>query len=287
MFDNHNYACFSASEYYDAVIRSPEQVSEAVYYLLRHRLRRALGRVYQLYGFGLDDHFEDTIDDFFLYLYDWGAEPPFAIFGTVREKQAFFGWTVGTYRNFLLNLGKETLKRKEAIEKAVVLARGEDPVAKETLMGLMATAIAFADQELKPRSKFIFYRMLLTLLDPRSALPQEVMAQAMGMHPVTYRVCVNRLRARLLNDVNALKKGEGLPLDPEHWQMRNHLFQGFDRLYETLIPSYEACLQTLSQAVAIDTLRKDYGSGNFMHEGLEYEYPHVVDVWDLYERLKS
>ena len=110
MYQIEIYENYSASDYYDAVILFPDKASEAVYYLLKHRLARALGRVFELHGFGLDDHYEDTIDDFFLYLYDHGDARPFAVIDTVREKQAFFGWIVGAYRHFLLNKAKEEMK---------------------------------------------------------------------------------------------------------------------------------------------------------------------------------
>ena len=283
------YENYSASSYYDAVILVPDKASEAVYYLLKHRLSRALGRVYELHGFGLDDHFEDTIDDFFLYLYDHGEDRPFAIFDTLREKQAFFGWTVGAYRHFLLNKAKEEVKRREMLlEAGRNIGEEERPFANETLMRIIATAIAFADQELPPLKLFVFYRMLLTILDPKQAIPQEMMAKAMGMHPVTYRVYVNRMRMRLSNDVAMLERGRDLPLDPEHLLMRNRLFLKFDNLYETLMPYYEASIRMLSNSIDINALRNGFShDGVVMHEDLRYTYPHLVDVREFYNSLKS
>ena len=282
------YENYSASEYYDALNIIPEQASEAVYYLLKRRLVRALGKVFELHGFGLDDHFDDTIDDFFLYLYDRGDGRPFAILESVREREAFFGWMAGTYRNFLLNKAKEKMKRREMLEDAMAKA-GEEvpPFTDEKLMQIIATAIAYADQELPPRNRFIFYRMLLSILDQKLSLPQELVAQAMGMNPVTYRVCVNRLKTRLSDDVTCLEAGQKLPLDSQHLLMRNSLFQGFDRLYDTLMPYYETALQALSGAMEITKLRNGYGDGITMHEEPQYGYPHLVDVRELYQKLKS
>lgn len=283
------YENYSASDYYDAVTLCTDKASEAVYYLLKHRLSRALGRVYELHGFGLDDHYDDTIDDFFLYLYDYGEEHPFSVFDTIREKQAFFGWTVGSYRHFLLNKVKDTVKRREMMEEASRNAGEEDrPFADETLMRIIATAIAYADQELPPLKLFIFYRMLLTILDQKLAVPQEEMARAMGMHPVTYRVYVNRMRMRLSNDVNALEKGQNLPLDSAHLLMRNRLWRGFDNLYEMLMPYYESSIKALSSSFEINELRNGFAlDGMVMHEDPRYHYPHVVDVRKLYNSLKS
>lgn len=287
MISIEKYENYSASDYYDAVIAMTEQASEAVYYLLKKRLVRALGRMFQLHGFGLDDHFDDTIDDFFLYLYDRGDGRPFAIFETVREREAFFGWMVGTYRNFLLNKAKDEMKRREMLEEARAKA-GEEHLAHtdENLMHFIATAIAYADQELPPRNRFIFYRMLLTIIDQKLSLPQELVAQAMGMNPVTYRVCVNRLKTRLSDDVTCLEAGQRLPLDGNHQLMRNRLFHGFDQLYDTLLPYYETALQALSSAMEINELRDGYTEGVTMHEENQYSYPRRIDVRELYQNLK-
>lgn len=282
------YENYSASDYYDAVAMAPELASEAVYYLLKKRLAHALTRVYEMHGYGLDDHFDDTIDDFFLYLYDRGDGRPFAILETVRERQAFFGWMLGTYRNFLMNKAKDEMKRREVMDEAYVNAGDEDcTFTDENLMHFIATAIAFADQELPPRNRFIFYRMLLTILDQKLSLPQELVAHAMGMHPVTYRVCVNRLKIKLSDDVTCLEAGQKLQLDSAHLLMRNRLFRGFDQLYDTLMPYYETALQSLSNAMEINELRDGYAEGFTMHEELRYNYPHRIDVRELYQRLKS
>lgn len=174
------------------------------------------------------------------------------------------------------------------LEVATSVTEEEHPFSDENLMKFIATAIAYADQELPPRNRFIFYRMLLTILNSKQAVPQEMMAKVMGMHPVTYRVCVNRLRIKLTNDVEAMEKGCVLPLDPSHLLMRNRLFRGFDHLYEMLMPHYEASIKNLSTALEINMLRDGYShNGIAMHEEIEYGYPLVVDVRELYDRLKS
>ena len=174
------------------------------------------------------------------------------------------------------------------LEVANSVMEEERPFTDENLMYFIATAIAYADQELSPRNRFIFYRMLLTILDQKQAVPQEMMAKAMGMHPVTYRVCVNRLKVKLTNDVEAIGKGYDPPLDPRHLLVRNRLFRGFDHLYEALMPFYEASIQALSTALEINMLRESCShNGIAMHEELEYNCPVVVDVREFYDRLKS
>ena len=55
--------------YYDILTHGDANSAEAAYYLLRHRLSKRLAKVFDAYGFGLIDDYNDTIDDFFLYLH--------------------------------------------------------------------------------------------------------------------------------------------------------------------------------------------------------------------------
>lgn len=289
MFKIKKYESCSASDYYDAVTGFPDQAAEAVYYLLRQRLSRALHRVYELHGLSLDDHYEDTIDDFFLFLYGSNDKAPFAMLGTLQEHQAFFGWIVGTYRHFLNDKVRDEIKRRMAVES--VHAEDEDegrPFTDEKLMGFIAKAIAHADQELPADKRFLLYRMLLTILDPKLAIPQEEVAHALKMHPVTYRVSVNRLRSRLSDDITRLEGGQSLPLDVAHLLMSSQLQHGFDHLYDLLMPYYETALHGLSCTSDINELRNGFShDGIVMHESAEYHYTHRVDVRRLYQLLKS
>lgn len=289
MFKIEKYENCSASDYYDAVIGFPDQAAEAVYYLLRQRLSRALHRVYELHGLGLDDHYDDTIDDFFLFLYAYNDKAPFAVLVNLHERQAFFGWIVGTYRHFLNGKVRDEIKRRMAVENAHAADDEEgSPFTDEKLMGFIAKAIAYADQELTADKRFLLYRMLLTILNPKLAIPQEEVAHALKMHPVTYRVSVNRLRSRLSDDITRLEGGQSLPLDVAHLLMSSRLLNGFDHLYNLLMPYYETALHELACASAINELRNGFsGDGIVMHESTEYHYPHRVDVRRLYHLLKS
>ena len=289
MLKIEKYENCSASDYYDAVTGFPDQAAEAVYYLLRHRLSRALRRVYELHGLGLDDHYDDTIDDFFLFLYGSNDKAPFAMLGTLHEHQAFFGWVVSTYRHFLNDKIRDEIKRRVAVENINAIDDDEGrPYTDEKLMGFIAKAIAHADQELPADKRFLLYRMLLTILDPKLAIPQEEVAHALKMHPVTYRVSINRLRSRLSDDITRLEGGQSLPLDVAHLLMSSRLLNGFDHLYDLLMPYYETALQGLSCTSDINKLRDGFRhDGIVMHESAEYQYPQRVDVRRLYQLLKS
>lgn len=290
MKKSEKYDALSASAYYDTVVSG---CSEAVYYLLKRRLGKALKAVHELHGFGLSDDFEDTLDDYFLYLYEGnpnGGSQPFGMITGIQDKRAFFGWTVATYRHFLMNRAKEEMRRKALLEQVRLASKGEDcGYSSETMILFLATAIAYADQQFTPRNRFVFYRMLLTFLDHSKAIPQEAMARALDMQPVTYRVSSKRQKDRFLEFVLAQEAGVTLELDASHCLMRDHIVEGFERLYELLMVYYHKALDGVPNTTAIQALRLRYGHGdNQMHEDRSpYGYGNTLDIRILYPRIKG
>ena len=291
MRDIEQYNNFSAADYYDAVSLPKEPPVEATYYLLERRLHRALHRVFELHGFGLNDEFEDTVDEFFLYLYEGdGQGKPFSIVKSILNKEAFFGWTVSTYRNFLLNKAKEEIKRKALQEHVQLTTEGErQGLDKETMIRYMASAIAYADQRFVPCNLFIFYRSLLSLLDHGKAIPQEEMAEAMKLHPVTYRVRCKRQRDSFQGFILSQETGRHLELDHRHELMRLCIEEEFNRLYDLLIGYYNQVLEQLPDKDDIKALRQKYHheKGVMMHENSGYGYRYHMQVESLYRALKS
>lgn len=286
------YNDFSASDYFDAVSLPQEAPVEAVYYLLQKRLNRALRRTFERHGFGLSDDFDDTINDFFLYLYEGNNDgsAPFSVVKGVQNKQAFFGWTIATYRNFLLNKAKTEIKRKALQEEAVMMTDNDGKgLDDETMICYLATAIAYADQHFPPCNLFIFYRSMLSLLDHSRAIPQEEMAVAMNMHPVTYRVRNKRQRDCFQVFILSQESGRCLELDRRHELMRLCIVEDFNRLYDLLIGFYNQVLEQLPSKGEIRALRLKYyrEKGMYMHESSRYGYLFGKGVKPLYNALKS
>ena len=287
-----SYHHLTASEYYDIVACSAEPPEEAVYMLLQRRLHRALHRVFNLHGFGLSDDFNDTIDEFFLYLYEGndGSCPPFSIVNSIHHKEAFFAWTLATYRNFLLNKAKEEVQRKNLLEQAQWMSKGEKKgLSLDTMIRYLAAAIAYADQCFKPGNLFIFYRSILSLLDRNRAIPQEAMAEAMKLHPVTYRVRCKRQRDCFQRLILTQEAGQRLELDRRHELMRCCIEEEFNRLYDLLIGYYHRVLEQLPDKGDIRALRLKYyqKTGMVMHESQTYGYRIHMNVEALYRALKS
>ncbi|MBR4390929.1 MAG: hypothetical protein IKT08_02345 [Bacteroidales bacterium] len=284
---------YEPSSYCESILDRKGDYSEAVYYLLKKRLARALRRVYDNHGFGLVDEFEDTIDDFYLYLYEGNrtvSQQPFSILERIRNRQAFFGWVLSTYRNYLLNRAKEMEREKDVLFNAMIHAReDEKALTEEAMTHILSTAIAYADQQFIVRNRFIFYRMLLSLLDHRMAIPQEEMAKALGMQAVTYRVCAKRQKDRFLVYVTLLEAGETLELNPWHRAMRNRILLHFDSLYEVLMEYYLQALEALPSSLEIQRLRMEFGSMTtpMVHEETSSYGELALTANGLYLRIRS
>ncbi|MBR4148090.1 MAG: hypothetical protein IKU00_09440 [Bacteroidales bacterium] len=286
------YDSYTAAAYYEAVANHDAKSVEAAYYLLKRRLSRALKAVYEVYGVGMADGFDDTVEDFFLYLHDGNAvhdAKPFAMLEGVRNKGAFFAWVLGTYRRFLLNKAKEEARRRALLEHARLLSKEEERLyPEETLIRFLTTAIAYADQQFVTRNRFILYRLLLSFLDHGKAIPQEAMARALGMQPVTYRVCTKRQKDRLLGLILLQETGQTLDLDFDHAAMRDKMSDGFDRIYELLLERYGATLNDLPAAGTIMELRCQSGHGDassVFEQRPRYGYGNTMDVKVLYPSL--
>lgn len=286
-----DYETCSASVFYDSIVEGGESASEALYYLIKERLALVLGHLYRLHGEGIQDEFDDTIDDFFLYLHDGApscvSEKPFAVLESVKEKNAFFSWVISTYRYFLMNK-RRTESRAPVVKKTNKAEEiAEELPSDEFTTSVLANAIAYADQQLQSRNRFIFYRLILSLLDRSLAIPQEAMAKALDMHPVTYRVCTKRQKDRFLQYIMDQERGVSLALDAPHKQMRDNIVHCFDQLYELLLEQYDQALTELPFTNEVLSLRIQFSEGrdNMMHE------PQPIygcyDAGSILDRLKE
>lgn len=280
----------SPSAYYDYIVQQGERSAEAVYYLLTRRLSPVLNHLYRLHGEGLEEEYADTIDDFFLYLHDGlggNASKPFALMESVQEKKAFFSWVISTYRIFLLNKRRiqfdRPLLKRNAYEDGMP---EEGDGGEESLTACLATAIAYTDQQLPARNRFLFYRLLLSLLDDTLAIPQEAMAKALDMHPVTYRVYTKRQKDSFLQCILEQELGEGLNLDGIHTQMRDQIVHHFDQLYELLLKGYDRALNELPCNDRVVSLRERYSMGrdHLMHEP---KAPYLPSAASILHRLQE
>ena len=293
--ENSPYTSIPSSDFIDILLRGDEQADEAAYYLLHNRVRLQLKRRFEVYHNRLMDDFEDVLEDFFLYLREGkggGNRTPYQSLRRIRKKEVFEAWLINAFRNYLA---------LRAAEEGKVLFSGLDPdnlagidgidspaitdfsaiadfsaitdlsaslLTDERMLSIASDLIAYAHQTFSPHYRFVLFRSLLSMLNRKQSIPNEAVAQALGMTDLSYRVTAHRTKCSLAKLRDRLLRGESLPLDDAHLQMARHINDDFTHLYPTLSVYYDQTIDSLPCAAAIRQLRWQYRetTGNLLHE---------------------
>ena len=305
----------------EIILDGGERADEAMYHLLRHRLYLPLKRRYEIFQHLLSDDFDDVLDDFFLYLRDgsdlsvgndqsceddqsgsiWGypepssgIRPSYPSLRRIRNRKASVQWLLRTFRNYLITRTDKEGKPLSIELDPDCVSNADVPISiltDEEKLSFASELLAYALQEMSPRDGFILLRTLLTMLNKQQSLPNEEVAEALGMTDVSYRVAVHRVRDRLVRFRARLFQGESLCLDGPHRRMSQRINEVFLHLYPTLLSYYNQCVNSLSPdlAAAVNRLRQNHldFTGHLLHEpSAPYEKCYSkAALWNLVERL--
>ena len=279
----------------DIILAADRRADEAMYYLLHERLNKQLRGKFEVYENQLLDGFEDVLEDFFLYLRegkDGRSRTPYSSLYRIRKRDSFEAWMVSTFRNYITVRAAAESQMTAMGLSAERLSDTDAPASiltDERKLAVASHLIAYAHQVFYPRSRFIFLRSLLTMLNKQHALPNDEMAHALSMTDISYRVSAHRMKCLLARYRTLLLQGEHLPLDVPHQQMAGRINDDFTHLYPTLMLYYGQSLETLSRADAVKRLRQEYlaATGNMLHEA-ETPYslaPSISAFWTRLERF--
>lgn len=289
------FADVDITDYVDIILAGGERGDEAMYYLLHRRLKQQLRGRFEVYQHQLMDEYEDVIEDFFLYLREGKnglVKTPYLSLRRIRKREAFEAWMLNTFRNYLA-------VRSEAEKQMICTELHEEHISAtdtstslltdEQKLDIASNLIAYAHQMLYPRDRFIFLRTLLSLLNKQQALPNEEMAEALGMTSVSYRVVVHRLKRNLASIRVRLLQGVDLSLDDYHRKMAQLINDNFTHLYPILFTYYCQSVEALLYALAVKRLRQDYlnATGQSLHES-ETSYsitPSVSAFWTMLSHI--
>ncbi len=289
-----SFKAMDIPEFIDVILAGGERADEAMYYLLHERLNKQLQKKFEVYQHQLMDDFEDVVEDFFLYLRegkDGRNRTPYHSLQRIQKREAFESWMLSAFRNYLTVRADKEDNRTICLSDNQDIQASENPnlLTDERKLAIVSHLIAFAHQVFYPRSRFIFLRSLLTMLNKQQALPNEEMARALGMTDISYRVSVHRMKCRLAKYRTLLLQGERLTLDDSHQQMAQCINDDFDHLYPTLMHYYGQTLDTLNRADAVKQLRQEYlaATGTLLHEPeLPYSLaPSISSFWTRLERF--
>ena len=283
------------SEFLDVILEGGSRGDEAMYLLLHRRLLNQLRSRYEVFQRRLQDGFDDVLADFFLYLRDGKTgcnTVTYMSLRSIKSKEAFETWILNTFRNYLsVRAAKEGQHPYESLCPENIPAIGEHDalLTDERKLAVASTLIAYAHQSFPPRDRFIFLRSLLTLLNRQQAMPNDEMAEALGMSAVAYRVSLHRVRRNLAKVRLRLLQGENFKLDADHRQMSQCINDDFTQLYHILFTYYCQTIDTLARADAVKQLRQEYlnATGLALHEP-EARYsiaPSISAFWTMLSHL--
>lgn len=281
------YKCnkISNADFVGIILKGDKHADEAMYYLLRQRLKHQLIKRFEVVHNKLSDSYDDVIDDFFLYLRD-GKDGTNKItyqsLMRIKNRETFSTWLINTFRNYLkLQVTKEKQINNEIDDSPSILT-------DEQKLSFASNLIAYAHQVLSPRDCFILFRTLLTMLNKKQALPNEAMAKALGMSDIAYRVTVHRIKCNLAKYRTQLLQGQPLHLDEQHQAMAQKINDDFMNLYPTLLIYYNQVVELLHCADAVKELRQEYyeETGYMLHEA-EAEYSVAITITYFWNRLEG
>ena len=284
------FAGIATPDFVDIILREGDKSDEAMYYLLHQRLTHQLRERYEVCQQQLNDAFEDVLEDFFLYLREGENgmnRLPYQSLRRIKKKDSFETWLLSTFRNYLNNRATAEEKLFHSSNPSNIPDEAKETMlSDEQILTSASQLIAYAHQVFYPRGRFIFLRSLLTMLNKQKALPNEKVAQALGMTDISYRVTVHRMRCNLSRFRQRLLLGEKLRLDEEHQLIAHQIYDEFCHLYPILLTYYTQTIDTLKCADAIKRLRQEYyeATGLLAHEP-EASCAVVVSISFFWERL--
>ena len=207
--ENSPYTSIPSSDFIDILLRGDEQADEAAYYLLHNRVRLQLKRRFEVYHNRLMDDFEDVLEDFFLYLREGkggGNRTPYQSLRRIRKKEVFEAWLINAFRNYLAlraaeegkvlfsGLDPDNLAGIDGIDSPAITDLSASLLTDERRLSLASDLIAYAHQTFSPHYRFVLFRSLLSMLNRKQSIPNEAVAQALGMTDLSYRVTAHRTK---------------------------------------------------------------------------------------------
>ena len=280
----NRFAGIPISDFVDMILKGDD---EAMYYLLHNRFNHQLQERYDAYQHHLYDNFEDIIDDFFLYLRESGRNP-YQSLQRIKKKEAFETWLLNTFRNYISNRADAENQYNCTTIDDNTHSVFEIPsdITNEQKLAIVSQLIAYAHQVFYPRSRFIFLRSLLTILNKQRAVSNKEMAEALDMSDLAYRVAVYRIKKNVKHFRLTLLKGESLDLDAIHIKMSEQINRDFTHLYPTLFRYYLEAIDALKTSSVVKDLRQQYldEQGYAVHE-LDPDRPIIVRITAFWEKL--
>lgn len=246
---------------------SIETRDEALYFVLANALKDRLEKVFCPYEQAVPFAFDDALQDFFLYLRGAGTKT-YSMLDSLRDSASADAWLISAFRNFVSHQVRDAA-RLDITSVPYSPDICYDPNQEMSQITMLSTMIAYCYQELPIVQRFVFLRMVLTILDRNRALPQKDVATVLGMSHVYYRVLGNRVKSFMIQAKERLLHGEELVLAESGLSMQEALESDFTGWYDAIAEYYSMTIAQFAQSESINALRSSYcddSTGTLLHD---------------------
>lgn len=233
------------------ILKGTQRGDEALYYLLNKRLRRHLKTEYEKKKELMDDPFEDTLNEYYLYLHDYrsnedSSTPYYQPLRRIKDKRVFAYWTTRTYRFFL----NSKIKRMIMTPLYIDLPDEQPSDSVKDWEGRvmdMAHLIAYAYETLRPLTRFIFFRSMLRVMNKQLCIPNQLMAKALGLSYIDYRVRTFYSWQMVRNKRKRMVDGERINLSSAGVEMASSIYFNYGSLFSRIKAYYMDIIDTLPE----------------------------------------
>lgn len=239
----------------------------ALYWLIACALRPGMERRFRPYEGRVPFTFEDSLQEYFLYLRGDGPEY-YSVLRKLKDRSSADSWLLSTFRNFLSRQSRDSAQSGPTTRRDISNIASESDQETQRIT-MLSTIISYCYQELPLVQRFVLLRMILSALDKDRALPQKDVAMVLGISHVYYRVLGNRVKSFMMQAKERLLQGEDLHLDSSGLSFQKAMERNAGGWYDLIAEYYSKTIDLFAQSAAINALRCSYRtspSASILHD---------------------
>lgn len=241
-----------------------EESDQVAYYLLRYKLFDKLTTIYL--DANIADDISDVLLDFYLYIKEGGKDSkPYQCLESVRSVLSLERYLLNMFRNFVTDRWKQSMKEEKAKTEFKSNTADSYNHLRDRRIEQFGWLLAYANEEMPVRERFIFFRNLLATLDKSIVISNERMADAMGLTYSNYRQIDSRCRKEIVNRLEDYQQGVIPNLSKASQHLVQQVVSDFENTAKILTSLYTSTLALLDCKAEIECLRQEEMAGVSSH----------------------
>ena len=230
----------------DVIFENSKRSDLAMIYVINVRMRAKLKSDFDYYKQWLSMDFEDSINDFFIYLREGKNRKNIVRYESlhrIKNHKAFLPWVDRTYRFYLVNCSMKNVKNKTvSIEDAPKANRAieiEPFLTLDRRVAIASKVIAYAHQQLNDTNRIIMLSWMMRHYKKDCPHSNQEIAAMLGISDLSLRVRTHRIVKKVNSSCTEIMRSGKLALDGEHLRMAEEINKCFCDLTPFLLKQYQ------------------------------------------------